>query len=86
MDLPSMDRTRDRAYAIWEQEGRPEGRAMEHWLAAEAELAMTNLEARAALAGTAAKSGRRRKAPQAISEITVAAAPKRRKSRSTSIS
>lgn len=27
-----------RAYAIWEQEGRPKGREMEHWLRAEAEL------------------------------------------------
>jgi hypothetical protein len=29
--------TRTRAYAIWEAEGRPEGRAVDHWLAAEAE-------------------------------------------------
>jgi hypothetical protein len=29
--------TRNRAYAIWEAEGRPEGRAVDHWLAAEAE-------------------------------------------------
>ena len=27
-----------RAHAIWEEEGRPEGRAAEHWLRAEAEL------------------------------------------------
>jgi hypothetical protein len=27
-----------RAFEIWEQEGRPEGRDLEHWLAAEAEL------------------------------------------------
>jgi hypothetical protein len=24
-------RIRDRAYALWEEEGRPEGRAAEHW-------------------------------------------------------
>jgi hypothetical protein len=29
-------RIRDRAYAIWEAEGRPEGCAVDHWLAAEA--------------------------------------------------
>jgi hypothetical protein len=29
---------RHRAYAIWEAEGRPHGRALEHWLAAEAKL------------------------------------------------
>ena len=27
-----------RAYAIWEAEGRPEGRAQDHWLRAEQEL------------------------------------------------
>jgi hypothetical protein len=29
----------ERAYAIWEQQGRPEGEALNHWLQAEAELA-----------------------------------------------
>ena len=32
-------RIRERAYAIWEREGRPEGREHEHWLRAEAEIA-----------------------------------------------
>jgi hypothetical protein len=27
-----------RAYQVWEAAGRPHGRAMEHWLAAEAQL------------------------------------------------
>lgn len=27
-----------RAYLIWQQEGRPEGHHVEHWLAAEAQL------------------------------------------------
>ncbi len=27
----------ERAYALWESEGRPEGRALDHWLQAEAE-------------------------------------------------
>lgn len=31
-------RIRERAYEIWEQAGRPEGRAVEHWLQAEAEM------------------------------------------------
>lgn len=30
---------RERAYALWEEEGRPEGRDVTHWLRAEAELA-----------------------------------------------
>ena len=29
---------RERAYAIWEQNGRPEGRSLAHWLQAEAEI------------------------------------------------
>ena len=29
---------RERAYAIWEQEGRPEGKSLDHWLQAEAEV------------------------------------------------
>jgi hypothetical protein len=29
----------ERAYLIWEQTGRPEGKALEHWLRAEAEVA-----------------------------------------------
>jgi hypothetical protein len=29
---------RERAYAIWEQEGRPDGQDLDHWLRAEAEI------------------------------------------------
>ena len=29
----------ERAYEIWEREGRPDGREMDHWLLAEAEIA-----------------------------------------------
>jgi hypothetical protein len=32
------DRIRRRAYEIWEREGRPEGRASEHWYQAASEL------------------------------------------------
>ena len=38
MDEGWQRRVRDRAYALWEQEGRPEGQAERHWLEAEAEL------------------------------------------------
>jgi general stress protein YciG len=31
-------RVRMRAYLIWEREGRPEGKELEHWLAAEREI------------------------------------------------
>jgi len=33
------ERTRERAYEIWERAGRPAGKAVEHWLQAEAEIA-----------------------------------------------
>lgn len=37
---PDEDRMlRERAYYIWEREGRPEGRAREHWLRAVADEA-----------------------------------------------
>ena len=29
---------RERAYAIWQEEGRPEGRDVDHWLRAEDEI------------------------------------------------
>jgi hypothetical protein len=35
-------RIRWRAYLLWEQEGRPEGRAEDHWFRAEAEVAGLN--------------------------------------------
>lgn len=34
------ERIRERAYQIWERAGRPEGKSMQHWLEAEAEIAV----------------------------------------------
>ena len=39
MSTQQSPSTAERAYLIWEQMGRPEGQALEHWLKAEAELA-----------------------------------------------
>ena len=50
--------TRLRAYEIWESEGRPEGRALEHWLAAQATCR------------SPAKSRTRTKAPRGEAERT----------------
>ena len=36
--MPDQDKIRERAYAIWEQDGRPEGREQEHWYRASSEL------------------------------------------------
>jgi Protein of unknown function (DUF2934) len=41
-DADLHERIRSRAYLLWEQEGRPEGRADAHWLQAEAEVAGVN--------------------------------------------
>jgi hypothetical protein len=54
----------ERAYLIWEQMGRPQGQALEHWLRAEAEL---STEPAASLlsrepAVSMPRRGRRRKA------------------------
>jgi hypothetical protein len=38
-------RIRKRAYAILEQEGRPDGKDREHWLRAEAEIAAEERDA-----------------------------------------
>ena len=35
---PTIEEIAAKAYAIWEQEGRPAGRDMEFWLRAEVEL------------------------------------------------
>ncbi len=37
-------RVQERAYQIWEREGRPPGREIEHWLRAEAEIASEEAE------------------------------------------
>jgi Protein of unknown function (DUF2934) len=38
MDAERDEKVRERAYAIWEREGRPEGGAERHWAEAEEEL------------------------------------------------
>jgi len=38
MDDTLAAKIRERAYLLWEREGRPEGMELEHWLCAEAEL------------------------------------------------
>ena len=63
---PESPHVAQRAYEIWQREGCPDGRAMEHWLRAEAELASAtsagsatdNLKIRPARR-TAAKNGDR---------------------------
>lgn len=43
------ERIRKRAHAIWEEEGRPEGREYSHWLRARAEEAEASGDGRTAV-------------------------------------
>jgi hypothetical protein len=38
LDEPTQEEIAAAAYLIWEQEGRPEGRGVEHWLKAKAQI------------------------------------------------
>lgn len=37
--MARIGKIQERGYYIWEREGRPDGRDLEHWLRAEAEVA-----------------------------------------------
>jgi len=39
----SEEAIRERSYSIWERQGRPEGKSVEHWLQAKAELEAESL-------------------------------------------
>jgi hypothetical protein len=78
---------RERAYQIWEQEGRVHGRDEQHWHKAKLELASVSDDMAASLIDTAgtsaepAKRGRRTAKPKADAAATVPpAAPRRRRS------
>ena len=55
------DRIRERAYAIWEEEGRPDGEDLRHWNVAETEMrneaAKANEQARKQIEETEASTG-----------------------------
>lgn len=61
-----------RAHEIWEREGRPDGRAAEHWQQAVAEL---DEEAAAAAAAEAAAAKAAKAAPAASAPVATAPAP-----------
>lgn len=42
-----MEKIRSRAYEIWEQEGHPNGRDFNNWVAAEAECYLESLQSTA---------------------------------------
>ncbi|ARU18011.1 DUF2934 domain-containing protein [Croceicoccus marinus] len=57
MDQNIENRIRERAYEIWEEEGRPEGREAQHWQQAAGDIADAQSENRAASAKSASKTG-----------------------------
>ena len=61
-------KTEERAYALWEGEGKPHGRQLEHWLRAEVETTVAletasipNTPQRSAAANAVRKKARSRK-------------------------
>jgi hypothetical protein len=82
---------RERAYQIWEQEGRVHGRDEQHWHKAKLELANVSDDMAAHLIDTAgtpiepAKKGRRTAKPKADAAVSTVppAAPRRRRSQAS---
>ncbi len=59
MSEDHLERIRERAHAIWEQQGRPEGLAEAHWHQASAEVSSARRKkAAAATAMTTTKRGK----------------------------
>lgn len=75
--LPLREEIEHRAYEIWEREGRPEGRDIEHWFAAERQLLGADEQVTQTPAGAVrsedladAVSGGKRERPQGTPELT----------------
>lgn len=88
MSIDLEQRIRERAYDIWEREGRIHGRAEEHWHMAKLELTGTvqTASSEAAIA-VPAKAKTRRKAAAPVEAVNTAAqvAPRRRRSATTTL-
>jgi hypothetical protein len=65
MSEPQEQTIRERAYALWEQDGRPEGRSLAHWFKAEGEIGIERALAAQEEIG-ATKSRRRRSATKSL--------------------
>jgi hypothetical protein len=59
---PAHDEISERAHAIWEERGRPDGRELEHWLDAERQLRQ---ERESRQGGRQQKGGRRQDVDEA---------------------
>ena len=72
-----QERIRERAQAIWEREGRPDGRHDEHWGQAENEI---NAEGDAASVERKGRKSSAKRVPPPMEEPTAAAKPAARRS------
>lgn len=75
--LPLREEVEHRAYEIWESEGRPDGRDVDHWLAAERHLLGADRQVTQTPTGAVrsealadALSGGKRDRPQGAPELT----------------
>ncbi|AWI90655.1 DUF2934 domain-containing protein [Methylobacterium sp. DM1] len=70
--VPCENSVRERAYYIWEGEGRVFGRAEAHWLQAEAELRQSVTTVEAAAVAAPAKVAKPRASPAKVAETPAA--------------
>ena len=78
---PTEQEIARRAYAIWEQEGRPHGRNLDHWLKAEREL---NGQTSPTLSPRRTESPKRGARSVAPAKTAAKTKPRARSSKSTS--
>jgi hypothetical protein len=76
MNIELEERVRHLAYAIWELEGHPDGRAHEHW-----EQALRQLDCAADIAAAPAQAKAASKKPVSRSVSKMPAQPKRKSMR-----
>ena len=69
MTATNEQKVRERAYFIWEREGRPQGKELEHWQAALRELGIEINGTNRAVAKPVASSSERKPAPSRRSRI-----------------
>jgi hypothetical protein len=74
---------RERAYQLWEQDGRVHGRADEYWYAAARELTTAHPHGSEIIVEVAEQKPRRRAPAKASPKAVAAAAPRRRRSTAT---
>jgi hypothetical protein len=80
MNIELEERVRHLAYEIWELEGRPEGRAHEHW-----ERALREVDSVAAISAAPAKAKAASKKPASGSASKTPAHPKRKTARASQV-